>query len=140
MKDEKIKSTYDSKKNLYDENWLFLFILSLFGIVPLTVLYSIFREMGSKKIPSIFNYRLEMLLLILMPILIYLRLLDIDDRQAFSAIVAAPFLGFILTVLFIIYLEFVNRSVKVKFSIFLILSWACAVLTWLFYPRGGLGF
>lgn len=81
-----------------------------------------------------------MLLLILMPILIYLRLLDIDDRQAFSAIVVAPFLGFILTVLFIIYLEFVNRSVKVKFSIFLILSWACAVLTWLFYPQGGLGF
>nr|WP_029762030.1 hypothetical protein [Leptospira interrogans] len=135
-----MKSTYDSKKNLDNKNWLFLFILSLFGIVPLTVLYSIFREMGSKKVPSIFNYRLEMLLLILMPILIYLHLLDIDDRQAFSAIVAVPFLGFILTVLFIIYLEFVNRLVKVKFSIFLILSWACAVLTWLFYPRKGLGF
>ncbi|WP_078127819.1 hypothetical protein [Leptospira alexanderi] len=128
------------KKNMYDENWLFLFILSLFGIVPLTVLYSIFREMGSKKVPSIFNYRLEMLLLILMPILIYLRLLDMDDRQAFSAIVSAPFLGFILTVLFIVYLEFVNRSIKVKFSIFLILSWACAVLTWLFYPKEVLGF
>ncbi len=125
---------------MYDENWLFLFILSLFGIVPLTVLYSIFREMGSKKVPSIFNYRLEMLLLILMPILIYLRLLDMDDRQAFSAIVSAPFLGFILTVLFIVYLEFVNRSIKVKFSIFLILSWACAVLTWLFYPKEVLGF
>ncbi|AMX59766.1 hypothetical protein IQB76_15690 [Leptospira borgpetersenii serovar Hardjo-bovis] len=66
-----------------------------------------------------------MLLLILMPMLMYFGLIGMDEHQGYSGIVSAPFLGFVLTVLFIVYLELVDRSVKVKFSIFLILAWVC---------------
>ncbi|ASV07542.1 hypothetical protein B2G47_19150 [Leptospira interrogans serovar Canicola] len=58
----------DSEKNVYADWFLFLFILSLFGIIPLIVLYSIFRKMRDKNVPSIFSYTFEMSLLIIMPI------------------------------------------------------------------------
>ncbi|WP_253270939.1 hypothetical protein [Leptospira santarosai] len=96
--------------------------------------------MRDKKAPSIFSYTFEISLLIIMPIVMYLGLIEIDDRQLYSGLVSAPFLGFILTVLFIVYLEFVERSSKVKFSVFLVLSWICTVLTWLFFPGTNIGF
>nr|WP_155118524.1 hypothetical protein [Leptospira santarosai] len=122
------------KKNVYADWLLFLFILSFVGIIPLIVLYSISRKMRDKKVPSIFSYTFEISPLIIMPIIMYLGLIEIDDRQFYSGLVSAPFLGFILTVLFIVYLEFVDRSLKVKFSVFLVLSWICTALTWLFFP------
>nr|WP_235594878.1 hypothetical protein [Leptospira santarosai] len=96
--------------------------------------------MRDKKAPSIFSYTFEISLLIIMPIVMYLGLIEIDDRQLYSGLVSAPFLGFILTVLFIVYLEFVERSSKVKFSVFLVLSWICTALTWLFFPSTNIGF
>lgn len=120
---KRIRSADDSEKNVYADWLLFLFILSFVGIIPLIVLYSISRKMRDKKVPSIFSYTFEMSLLIIMPIVMYLGLIEIDDRQLYSGLVSAPFLGFILTVLFIVYLEFVDRSLKVKFSVFLVLSW-----------------
>ncbi len=128
------------KKNVYADWLLFLFILSLAGIIPLIVLYSISRKIRNKKVPSIFNYTFEMSLLIIMPIVMYLGLIEINDRQGLSGLVSAPFLGFILIVLFIVYLEFVDRSLKVKFSVFLVLAWICTALTWLFFPKTYLGF
>ncbi|WP_082281188.1 hypothetical protein [Leptospira kirschneri] len=125
------------KKNVYADWLLFLFILSLVGIIPLIVLYSISRN---KKVSSIFNYTFEMSLLIIMPIVMYLGLIEIDNRQDFAGLFSAPFLGFILTVLFIVYLEFVNRSLKVKFSVFLVLAWICTALTWLLFPEANIGF
>ncbi|AXR59992.1 hypothetical protein DQM68_04015 [Leptospira mayottensis] len=115
--------------------WLLcLFISSLLGIIPLIVLYSIFRKMRDKKVFSIFNYTFEISLLIIMPIVMYLGLIEIYDRQMILGMLSAPFLGLILTILFIVYFEFVERSVKVKFSIFLILAWICTGLTWLLFP------
>lgn len=70
----------------------------------------------------------------------YLGLIEIDDRQAYSGLISVPFLGFILTMLFIVYLEFVNRSLKVKFSVFLVLAWICTALTWFLFPEANIGF
>lgn len=68
LKNKEIRSMNDSEKNVYADWFLFLFILSLFGIIPLIVLYSIFRKMRDEKVPSIFSYTFEMSLLIIMPI------------------------------------------------------------------------
>lgn len=68
LKNKEIRSMNDSEKNVYADWFLFLFILSLFGVIPLIVLYSIFRKMRDKKVPSIFSYTFEMSLLIIMPI------------------------------------------------------------------------
>lgn len=135
LKNKRIRSADDSEKNVYADWLLILFILSFVGIIPLIVLYSISRKMRDKKVPSIFSYTFEISLLIIMPIVMYLGLIEIDDRQLYSGLVSAPFLGFILTVLFIVYLEFVERSSKVKFSIFLVLSWICTALTWFFFQE-----
>ncbi len=122
-------------------NILLLFILSFFGIIPLIALCSTFRKMRNKKKALHFGYyRFEMSLLIIMPIVMYFGLISIYNRQEDGVLISIPFLGFILTVLFIVYVEFIERSLKVKFSFFLILAWACTALTWLFFPRLSSGF
>lgn len=68
-----------------------------------------------------------------MPVVMYLGLIENDDRQGYGGIVSAPFLGFVLTVLFIVYIEFVDRSIKAKFFIFLILAWLCTISVWYFF-------
>ncbi len=131
LKNKRIRSADDSEITymMLIIHFLYFFTFSCVGIIPLIVLYSIFRKMRDKKAPSIFSYTFEMSLLIIMPLIMYFPLIRI-----YTGLFSTLLLSFILTASFIVYLEFVERSLKVKFSIFLVLSWICTALTWFFFP------
>ncbi|OOV43562.1 hypothetical protein B1H38_12285 [Leptospira borgpetersenii serovar Ballum] len=122
------------------EEFIVFFVWGQLAVIVTFVLYSLFKILIVEKFPSLFPYIFEMLLLIELPLILYLGLMDFDDRQVYNVFFSIPFLEIILTILFIIYFELAERLYKVKLSVFIILTYFFVVFTWFFYPRKGLGF
>ncbi|EMG00104.1 hypothetical protein LEP1GSC123_2071 [Leptospira borgpetersenii str. 200701203] len=109
---------------MFDE-WkrIFNFILALLIVIFFLTLYvksPVVKRNNKKFLHFFHNYWLDLLILILTPFLLYIQLTDIYNPSGNAeTLVHAPLLGFILSLIFISYLQLTMRFKKVRVFYFL---------------------
>ncbi|QDK24882.1 hypothetical protein FHG68_19375 [Leptospira weilii] len=108
------------------------FILTLFTVIFTLLIKSLLTEGEIKKILISYFYNSEVLLiLILIPLSLYV-LLTIhhfeQDLRLSWLLVTGPVLGFILSLLHILYIELTQRLKKVRLLYFFVIACVCAIL------------
>ncbi|RHX92190.1 hypothetical protein [Leptospira stimsonii] len=99
---------------------------SLIVIIVLTLyLKSPVKEREMEKHFYFFSYWIDLLILILIPLLLYIKLADAYDKDnQWGPII----LGFVLSFIFIFYVELDSRSKKIRLFYFFILACSSASL------------
>ncbi|EQA73881.1 hypothetical protein LEP1GSC059_3824 [Leptospira noguchii serovar Panama str. CZ214] len=123
---------------------IYLFFSSFLIIISLLMLYSYLKKWIFKKQFSIFNHWLAALLLIIIPLLSYLYLMYLDDRFDYrrtsnSDLFSFRIIGFLLSALFITYLELTTNLKKIKFflifTVFFICTYISTLSIYLFFSK-----
>lgn len=129
---------------------IYLFLSALLIIIFLLTFYSCLKKWGFKKQFSIFNHWFAALLLIIIPLLLYLYLMHLDDRYDYdgrlssdSILFSFRIVGFLLSALFVTYLELTKNLRKVKFffvfTVFFIFTYISTLSICLFFAKPTMG-
>ncbi|EMM74626.1 hypothetical protein [Leptospira weilii] len=101
------------------------FILASLIVIIVLPLYLKSPLLKEKKMDSFFYHWLDLLILILIPLLLYIKLTkEYDNYDEGGSII----LGFVLSLIFIFYIELTLRFKKVRLFYFFILACSCATL------------
>ncbi|WP_061247960.1 hypothetical protein [Leptospira alstonii] len=106
------------------------FILALLVVIFVLVLYvkSPVIERDIEKVSIFYNW-VDLLILIFTPLLLYLLLISLNIRHSRDwLLVTGPVLGFILSLLYILYVELTRRLKKVRLFYFFIIACVCTIL------------
>ncbi|EKO50532.1 hypothetical protein LEP1GSC046_2470 [Leptospira kirschneri serovar Bim str. 1051] len=101
------------------------FILASLIVIIVLPLYLKSPLLKERKMDSFFYHWLDLLILILIPLLLYIKLTEeYDNYDEGGSII----LGFVLSLIFIFYIELTQRFKKVRLFYFFVFACSCAAL------------
>ncbi|EKO15448.1 hypothetical protein [Leptospira kirschneri] len=108
------------------------FILASLVVIIVLPLYLKSPLLKKRKMDSFFYHWLDLLILILIPLLLYSKLTEeYDNYDEGGSII----LGFVLSLIFIFYIELTSRFKKFRLFYFFVLACSCAALiSFLYIP------
>ncbi len=108
------------------------FILTSLIVIIVLPLYLKSPLLKERKMDSFFYHWLDLLILILIPLLLYIKLTgEYGNYDEGVSII----LGFVLSLIFIFYIELTSRFKKVRLFYFFVLACSCAALiSFLYIP------